>query len=164
MLDAGCGTGIPVTRFLCRFFTVTGVDFSEVQIQLSRQLVPQAQFLCQDMTGLSFPQNSFDAIVSFYAIIHVPRAEHRQLFRDFHRMLKPEGLVLACMGAGDVDGDNEEEDDMFDVPMYWSHYDADTNIGLVKECGFQVIWSRIVEDRSCPDSPSKHLFLLAQKS
>ena len=163
VLDAGYSAGIPVTRFLCRFFRVTGVDLSQTQIRMARQLVPQAQFLCRDMTDLSFPDGSFDAIASFYAIIHVPRTEHRQLFMDFHRILKPGGLLLACMGARDVDGDNEE-DDMFNVPMYWSHYDADTNIELVETCGFQLIWSRAVQDRSCPRSPSKHLLVLAHRS
>jgi 2-polyprenyl-3-methyl-5-hydroxy-6-metoxy-1,4-benzoquinol methylase len=53
VLDAGCGSGVPVTRILSRTFQVTGVDFSEEQITLARQLVPEAQFVCQDMTELT---------------------------------------------------------------------------------------------------------------
>ena len=47
VLDAGCGAGVPVTRYLIKFFDVTGVDFAEEQIHLARQLVPGAHFLCQ---------------------------------------------------------------------------------------------------------------------
>ena len=160
MLDAGCGAGVPVTRFLSRFFEVTGVDFAEEQIQLARQLVPQARFLCQDITELSFPDRYFDAICSYYTIIHIPREKHRRLLLDFHRMLRDGGLVLVCMGAGDATGDIEE--DFFGAAMYWSHYDADTNLELLQECGFQVIWSRFVVDDLNPKG--KHFFVLAQKS
>jgi ubiquinone/menaquinone biosynthesis C-methylase UbiE len=158
VLDAGCGAGVPVTRILSRFFRVTGVDFSEAQIELARQLVPDAQFVCQDMTELTFPDNSFDAVVSYYAIIHIPREEHRQLLANFYRMLKPEGLVLLCLGAGDL---VDDVDDFLGTSMYWSHYDAETNLNLVLECGFEVIWARMIGDSLDPSA--RHLFVLAQK-
>ena len=97
VLDAGCGAGIPVTRYLIQFFDVTGVDFSDEQIRMARQLVPEAHFLCQDITELTLADNSFDAICSYYAIIHVPRSEHQDLLQNFYRMLKPSGLVLLCL-------------------------------------------------------------------
>jgi SAM-dependent methyltransferase len=158
VLDAGCGSGVPVARILSRFFRVTGVDFSEAQIELARRLVPEAQFICQDMTELTFPDNSFDAVVSYYAIIHVPREEHRQLLANFYRMLKPAGLVLLCLGAGDL---RDDLDDFLGTSMYWSHYDAETNLRLVRECGFEVIWARMITDNLDPDAV--HLFVLAQK-
>jgi len=159
VLDAGCGAGIPVTRFLSRFFQVTGVDFSETQIELARQLIPQAQFICQDMTELTFPDNSFHAICSYYAIIHIPRQEHARLLCNFYRMLKPSGLVLLCLGAGDLEDDFQE--DYLGVRMYWSHYNANTNIEMLKESGFKIIWNKFVDDPLEPGS--LHLFLMAQK-
>ena len=159
VLDAGCGAGVPVTKFLSRFFEVTGVDFSKAQIQLARQLVPQAQFVCQDMTELAFPDQSFDAICSYYAIIHIPRQEHHRLFLNLHRILRPSGLALLCLGASDLADDIDEN--YLGARMYWSHYDADTNIEMLHECGFNVIWSKIVADSTDPGSA--HLFVLAQK-
>ena len=38
-----------------------------------------------------FPAGSFDAIVSFYAIFHIPRQEHLNLFRRFAQWLRPGG-------------------------------------------------------------------------
>src|SRR5437868_3117830 len=55
LLDVGCGSGVPITKLLSEHFDVTGVDFSETQIGLARRLVPQAQFICQDMAELAFP-------------------------------------------------------------------------------------------------------------
>jgi ubiquinone/menaquinone biosynthesis C-methylase UbiE len=158
VLDAGCGAGVPVTKFLSRFFEVTGVDFAEAQIQLARQLVPQAQFVCQDMTELAFRDQSFDAICSYYAIIHIPRQEHRRLFLNLHRLLRPSGLALLCLGASDLADDIDEN--YLGARMYWSHYDAETNIEMLHECGFNVIGSKIVADSTDPGSA--HLFVLAQ--
>ena len=159
VLDAGCGAGVPVTRFLAQFFQVTGVDFAAAQVHLARQLVPNAQFLCQDLTELAFPAESLDAICSYYAIIHIPREQHRSLFANFYRMLKPAGLALLCLGADDLPEDVDE--DYLGARMYWSHYDAATNLGLLQECGFEIVWSRIVPDSTSPGSA--HLFVLARK-
>jgi len=159
VLDAGCGAGVPVTRLLSQSFDVVGVDFAEAQVGLARQLVPRARFICQDMTTLSFPDCVFDAICSYYAIIHIPRDEHQGLLLNFHRMLKPSGLALLCLGAGDLPTDID--DDYLGARMFWSHYDADTNVELLKECGFGVIWSKVVADQSSPGS--SHLFVLAQR-
>lgn len=159
VLDAGCGAGVPVTRALARRFDVTGVDFSEAQIALARQNVPTTRFLCENITQLGFPDGTFDAIVSYYAIIHIPRELHRPLLENFHRMLKPGGWVLLCLGAQDLPGEMGE---FMGVPMYWSHYDANTYLTMLSECGFAVEWHRLVPD-SLDDRGTVHLFILAQK-
>ena len=89
VLDAGCGAGVPISLRLSEKFQVTGVDFSEVQIELAKKNVPDANFTCQDMTRLAFPADSFDGICSYYAVIHIPREEHGPLLGDFHKILKP---------------------------------------------------------------------------
>jgi len=159
VLDAGCGAGVPLTQYLSQYFQVVGVDFADAQIQLARQLVPQAKFVCRDITDLEFPDATFDAICSYYAIIHIPRQAHRALFERFHRLLKPSGLALLCLGADDLDDDIVE--DYLGARMYWSHYDAETNLDLLAACGFDLIWSRIVEDATSPGSG--HLFVLIRK-
>ncbi len=158
VLDAGCGAGVPVTQLLSQHFEVIGVDFAAVQIELARQLVPKARFVCQDITGLGFADGSFDALCSYYAIIHIPRHEHRRLLADFRRILKPEGLALLCMGAADSPGDTEDE--YQGTRMYWSHYDKETNVQMLRECGLEILWARVVVD---PDgSGGGHLFVLAE--
>jgi ubiquinone/menaquinone biosynthesis C-methylase UbiE len=135
------------------------VDFAEAQLELARQLVPRARFVRQDIAELGFVDSAFDALCSYYAIIHIPRQEHRALLARFHRILKPAGLALLCMGAADSPGDTE--DDYQGTPMYWSHYDRDTNLQMLRECGLEIIWERLVVD---PDgSGGGHLFVLAAK-
>ena len=80
VLDLGCGCGVPVARELSDHHSVAGIDISPVQIARASSLVPDAEFLCADMATLELPEGQFDAIVSFYAIIHVPLEEQRPLF------------------------------------------------------------------------------------
>jgi trans-aconitate methyltransferase len=81
MVDLGCGCGLPATKLLARHFDVTGVDLSPVQIERAKRLVPQARFTCDDMARIEFEDASLAAVVSFYAIIHLPLDEHQAVFR-----------------------------------------------------------------------------------
>jgi ubiquinone/menaquinone biosynthesis C-methylase UbiE len=159
VLDAGCGAGIPITRLLAERFEVTGVDFSEAQIELAKKNVPNAKFLREDLTKLGFPDDAFDGICSYYAIIHIPREEHQALLANFHRMLSTSGVALLCLGAQHLIEDIEE--DYLGAQMYWSHYDSATYQKMLKDLGFSIIWSKIVRDASCEGAG--HLFALVEK-
>jgi ubiquinone/menaquinone biosynthesis C-methylase UbiE len=159
VLDAGCGAGIPISQMLSKRFNVIGVDFSEAQIELAKKNVPNAAFLCEDMTKLNFPEHTFDGITSYYAIIHIPREEHQALLANFYRMLKPGGFTLLCLGAEHLIDDIEEN--YLGTRMYWSHYDTETYLKILNACGFSIIWSKRVEDETCEGAG--HLFVLAQK-
>jgi len=159
VLDAGCGAGIPITRMLAERFDVMGVDFSAAQIELARRNVPNAKFFCEDLTDLHFPQDFFDGICSYYAIIHIPREEHWPLLENFHRMLNTGGVALLCLGAENLIDDIDEN--FLGTQMYWSHFDSVTYRRMLKEIGFSLIWSRHVKDATCEGAG--HLFVLAQK-
>ncbi len=161
VLDAGCGAGLPIAaRLVADGHRVVGLDFAVAQLVLARQNVPEAALACQDLTALGLAPAAFDAICSYYAIIHIPRQEHAGILRAFHRALKPGGYAFLCLGAADLDDDTD--DDYFGVPMYWSHYDAPTNLALLRDAGFEVVWSAFISD-SLGDSPpdAGHLFVLA---
>jgi SAM-dependent methyltransferase len=159
VLDAGCGAGVPISQMLSEHFDVTGIDFSEAQIKLAKKNVPKAKFICQDMTKPDFSEDTFDGICSYYAIIHIPREEHQPLLANFYRMLKPGGFALLCLGAEHLVDDIDEN--YLGTRMYWSHYDIDTYLKILKDCGLSVIWSKRVVDETCEGSG--HLFVIAQK-
>jgi 2-polyprenyl-3-methyl-5-hydroxy-6-metoxy-1,4-benzoquinol methylase len=104
VLDIGCGCGVPLARDLVASgYAVTGVDLSAVQIRRARQLVPTARFLHADATQLRFPSSTFDAVVSLYALIHVPLDEQPPLLDRVGGWLRPGGWFLATTGAGRLD-------------------------------------------------------------
>ncbi len=159
VLDAGCGSGYPVAQFLAKSFQVVGVDFAPGQIQLARGKVPDAMFVCADLSNLPFKNGAFDAVCSYYAIIHVPRSEHSKLLTDFNRVLRVGGLGFLCVGAGDLP---EDIGDWQGTEMFWSHYDGETNLRMMKENGFDILWSKVVQDPI--DPRASHLFVLGQKT
>lgn len=159
VVDAGCGSGYPVTKFLADFFQVTGVDFAEEQIRRAKERVPEAELVCADITNLPFRDGVFDAVCSYYAIISIPRSEHRKLLENFRRTLRPAGLVLLCMGAGDLPSEIGE---YHGAPMFWSHYDSDANLRMMKESMFDILWFKTIVDPT--DPASLHLFVLGQKT
>src|SRR6266511_3746376 len=61
VLDAGCGAGVPV----------------RTQLGLAQSLVAGTDLVQADLAALPFRDGSFAGVVSFYSVIHVPRATCR---------------------------------------------------------------------------------------
>ena len=154
VLDVGCGAGVPVTKFLVDSgFDVIGVDFSENMLRFARKNVPKAKFIKKDMTKLDFRDNSFDGLTAFYSIIHVPREKHSSLFQSFHIILKPEGVILICVGPDEW----EATEEYYGSRMFWSHYSPEKSLQLVKDAGFQILFEKhLVKGRE------KHYWILAR--
>jgi len=157
VLDLGCGAGIPVAREIAaRGFHVLGVDGSARQIELARSNVPAAQFLHADMTRMQFAPASFDAISAFYSITHVPRDEHAALFRRIATWLKPGGAFVASLGAGQL---CDWRGNWLGVQMFFSHFDAATNERLVRDAGFAIEQSKLIEQ---DDEDGRFLWIVAR--
>lgn len=157
LLDAGCGGG-KAAATIARAVRIVGLDLAKAQLGLLRTHAPAADPVMGDMTRLPFRAGSFDAIVSLYAIIHVPRAEHRGLIREFHRVLRPSGTALLCMGEVDLPGEVAE---YMGTRMFWSHFDGETNRRMLREQGFAVSGERSVVDFQNPSA--RHRFFTVAK-
>jgi SAM-dependent methyltransferase len=160
ILELGCATGVPVTRALAERYAVTGVDLSPRQIDLAKRQVPNADFLVADMVTLDLPPASFGAVVTFYAITHIPREEHPTLLSNIARWLRPGGLLIATLGAGDDPGTVEA--DWLGAPMFFSGFDTATGQQLVTDAGFDLVSAtEITEDED--GVPVTFLWVVAQK-
>jgi SAM-dependent methyltransferase len=136
VLDLGCGAGIPVARELSYKANVLGLDLSPRQIELARQNVPTARFIVGDMITAKMPSNHFDAICAFFSITHLPRDQHLQLLQLVTDWLRPGGVFVASLGAKAAA--DMIESNWLGVPMFFSHFDAVTNLDLVRMAGLQV--------------------------
>jgi 2-polyprenyl-3-methyl-5-hydroxy-6-metoxy-1,4-benzoquinol methylase len=163
VLDLGCGAGVPVTRWLAdRGFTVTGVDVSARQLELAHTYVPEGTFIKADMTEVVFGPESYDAVVAFHSIIHVPRTEHPTLLESIHRWLGPGGALLATMTVTDYEG-CEDDWERWGAPMVWSHYDSNANVAMLREAGFEIRYAEPRTGRSTGDETETWLWVLAGK-
>lgn len=153
VLDLGCGAGVPGARLLVQSgLRVTGLDFSHVQIERARRLVPQAEFIEADMAEWDCEPESFEAVVSFYALIHVPLSDQRALFPRVRRWLKPRGYFMAIVGHDRWTGVEE----YYGSPMFWDDADDATYLRWFAAAGFEVLSHRFV-----PEGDSGHTLVLA---
>ena len=159
VLDAGCGAGIPVTRFLARHFSVLGVDISDEQINLARVSVPSASFVRKDMTALGLDDASYDAVVCFYAIFHIPKEQHPEVLANFYRLLKLNGLLLICVA--NTPEAHEGSETFFSESMFYSSPAVADSVATIAEIGFELIWQKELDDPL--DENSSQLFVLARK-
>jgi ubiquinone/menaquinone biosynthesis C-methylase UbiE len=161
VLDAGCGNGA-YSRILSQKFKVIGVDISERQIELAKKKAPKAKFICQDITKVTFQDEQFDGILAYYSIIHIPREEHYELLKKFHRMLKMNGIVLLTFHY--IDDPESYNGDFFGTgsKMFWSGFNKETNLKIVQDVGFKIIWSKLVQE-SPKWGETYHLFVMAEK-
>lgn len=163
VLELGCGAGVPGTQLLSsRCAKVIANDISKVQIELAKTRVEgNVDFRHGDMTKLEFELASLDAVVAFYSIFHLPRDEQPVLFKKIYSWMKPGSHLLCNLAATDIPGSTAEN--WLGSSMYWSSYDVDTNLGLLREAGFSITEHEILED----DEDGKiipFLWILAEKS
>jgi SAM-dependent methyltransferase len=161
LLDLGCGRGVPATRALAQRHRVTGVDISRAQIERARREVPEATFLQGDAATLEWPSASFDAVVSLYMFGHVPRRQQARLLERIGSWLRPGGWLLCTMGIGG--SDDVVEDDWLGVPMFFASFDADTNRGLVRDAGFELVSERIVPQEEPGHGLVSFMWVLARR-
>jgi ubiquinone/menaquinone biosynthesis C-methylase UbiE len=142
VLDAGCGVGKPASEFLSkRGFNVTGVDISKKMIDLAKENVPDARFHQKNILTLDFPDESFDGIICVYTLWHIPKANHKAIIQNFHRMLKDGGILVLNTGVYESEGMS----DFFGEPMFWSTNDPKKTLAAVKELGYEVISEGILK-------------------
>jgi SAM-dependent methyltransferase len=161
VLELGCGRGVPVARELAKRHRLTGVDISAAQIALARHHVPEASFIHGDYTALDVASASVDAVVAILTLTHVPREEHAELLCRIAGWLRDGGYLLCSLGVGDAPGD--VEDDWLGAPMYFSHYDADTNRRLVRDAGLEPVLDEIVAMHEEGHGEARFLWVLARK-
>ncbi|MFL1376301.1 class I SAM-dependent methyltransferase [Nocardiopsis protaetiae] len=158
VLDLGCGTGVPVARDLAAAgHRVRGVDISGVQIARARELVPAAEFDRADAAALDLPEESLDAVVCLYALIHLPLAEQPALLGRIGRWLRPGGTLLATAGHRAWTGTDR---DWLGggVPMWWSQGDAADYRGWITAAGLAVEAEEFV-----PEGETGHVLFRAHR-
>ena len=102
LLDACCGPGVIASAALARGAKVTGIDFSAGVVELARREVAGAEFHQGDVQALAFADDSFDAVVCGYGIIHVP--DPARALAELYRVLKPSGRLAVSVWEPPLQG------------------------------------------------------------
>ena len=160
ILDVGCGTGKPVAKFLSqKGYQVTGIDISKELIKQARKNTPKAEFKIMSMYELKFPARTFDAIISFFAILHLEKSKVPNVFKNFHKILKGEGYLLFSVNKGKEEGYFE----FFGKKVFFSAYTKKEIEEILRKTGFRVIWKRDFFFETPQSSKEHQLYYFVQK-
>jgi cyclopropane fatty-acyl-phospholipid synthase-like methyltransferase len=134
VLDLGCGAGTIARYLIDRGCRVTAVDAAPEMLAIARAACPEATFIEADMLDLKLAR-TFDGIVAWDSVFHVPREAHERLFRAMHSWLRPGApMVLSVGGSAD-----EFVSPRFGVDFFYSGHAPAATVASLQRAGFEAI-------------------------
>ncbi|TDZ61149.1 Demethylrebeccamycin-D-glucose O-methyltransferase [Colletotrichum trifolii] len=165
-LELGCGCGLPVTDRLLATpdVFVTANDLSSAQIQLARENLAKhgadrVSFVEGDMMALEFADNSFDAVLAMYSVIHLPREEQSEMICRIARWLKPGGFLLANFSTEEMPGHVNDQWLHDKGWMYWSGWGTEATVKKIEDTELELVVKDDVKD----ETDDTFLWILAKK-
>jgi len=96
VLDIGCGFGwFELFALANRVRSITGIEIAEPDLATARAHVkaPNVGFLVASAIDLPFDDATFDTVVCWEVLEHIPANTEPQAFREIARVLRPGGRV-----------------------------------------------------------------------
>ena len=102
VLEVGCGPGQVGAYVRERGRWVVGADISLRMARRAARRLPSA--VVADLRSLPVGQESVEAVLGFYCVIHLPRSHLEDAMSEFRRIIRPGGrlLISAHEGEGEV--------------------------------------------------------------
>ena len=103
--------------------------------------MPGIELLLADLLELELPEQSFDAVCSFYVFNHVPRERLGELLGRIRSWLRPGGLAMNAFGAGDNPGWTGE---WLGAETFFAGFEPAENTRLVEAAGLTILRDEVV--------------------
>ena len=140
LLEIGAGTGRDSKFFLDNGLEPVCIDLSPAMVRLCRQKGLTAQVM--DISDLSFPNDSFEAVYSFNSLLHLAKAEFSTSLRRIEKVLKPTGVAyLGVYGGYDFEGVWEQ--DTYTPKRFFSFFSDEKIIQAVSQF-FEILSTRYI--------------------
>jgi SAM-dependent methyltransferase len=144
VLDLGCGSGVPISRFLVsQGLRVTGVDSAPEMISMFRENLPGQTGIVGDMRMLDL-QKTFDGLIAWDSVFHLSRADQRSMFRIFRDHSSGGSALLFTSGPTDGEALGSLEGE----PLYHASLSGAEYRLLLGRAGFDVV-AHVIKDPAC---------------
>jgi SAM-dependent methyltransferase len=108
VLDVGCGTSPLPVYLALKGATVHAVDLRAENVAAQRHLAEfhgrRLTASAMDVTGLRYPDATFDRVYATSVLEHLPRADQPRAAAELARVLKPGGLLLLGLDFDEAEG------------------------------------------------------------
>ena len=101
VLDLGCGTGELIFELTRKFnnIKITGIDFSEKMIEVSKNRNPAALHLKMDASELNKLDEKFNIIIRTHSLPYYKKPE--SVFKQLNKMLQDDGKIFVGFASGE---------------------------------------------------------------
>jgi SAM-dependent methyltransferase len=115
-LEIGCGFGRLSPYIAEHFERHTAVDINTWAVAEATQFYPELSFSVASATELPFPDHSFDAVITWTVLQHIPNSLVSKALSEINRVAKPTSLIVLCeatLHAGKPEKDGQHTHDRF---------------------------------------------------
>ena len=171
ILDLGGGTGKLTDLFIKKGYEAICYDFSLEMMKKAKEFYPNIPYILDDMLNMEqhFKKNTFDGIIAFYSLFHIPREDINNVFASINNLLNEDGIFCFVVQLGD--GEN-----FIDEPylkengknvLYFNFFTKEQIEKLLKNNNFKKIYEmekeEIGEDELGEEGNNK-IFVIAKKT
>ena len=145
VLDLGCGNGQPIAAYFAeRGHRVVGVDASQAMLARARRCLPDHRWIHSPMESVELDE-TFDAVVCWDALFHLPRVRWPAVLARVHRWLRAGGrLMLSSGGVAESDGQGFT-DTMFGHEFYYDSLPPDELLRVLDRLGFDIVLAEMCD-------------------
>ena len=133
ILDAGCGPGRDLARFVAHGHDTRGVDLNPDFVEMASVYAPAFRM---DLRGLGrrLPAAGYDGIWAMASLVHLSPAEAGTVLGHFAHLLRPGGKLYSCVHATGATGWWDEPDGR----RWYTVWNPDAFAAKVEAAGFRV--------------------------
>jgi SAM-dependent methyltransferase len=157
--DVGCGPG-HTTALLRELGTdAFGIDLSPAMIEIARREHPGARFEVGSMTDLELADESLAGVLAWWSLIHIPDEAVPAVLAQFHRVLRPGGVLAVGFHVGDESETKTSGDGNQPTSAHGYRRQPSRVADWLREAGFTVEAQHLLN----PDEPKPGAILFARR-
>jgi ubiquinone/menaquinone biosynthesis C-methylase UbiE len=115
-LEIGCGFGRLSPYIAEHFEQHTAADINTWAVSEASRFYPGISFSVASATELPFPDHSFDAVITWTVLQHIPNSLVGKALSEIKRVASPKSLIILCeatLYAGRPEKDGQHTHDRF---------------------------------------------------